>query len=255
MKCKICGKETRNIFRAKILNKFYINYYHCETCGFLQTEEPFWLEEAYAEPINATDTGYVSRNINLSKKMTILLFLFFDKNGKFLDYAGGYGMFVRLMRDAGFDFYWYDKYTPNLFAKGFEAADTEEYEAVTAFECFEHFVNPVVEIENILSFSGNIIISTELLPEPVPEPEAWWYYGLDHGQHISFYSYRTFRYIANNYGLNYVNHGNLHLLTRKKIQDIYLKVLKLSKFGLHLILQKMLKSKTWEDFERVRSGK
>ncbi len=38
----------------------------------------------------------------------------------FLDYAGGYGVFTRLMRDIGFDFYWHDPYTQNLFANGFE---------------------------------------------------------------------------------------------------------------------------------------
>lgn len=49
MTCKICGSETSQKFKAKILVKYDINYYHCENCGFLQTEEPFWLEEAYKE--------------------------------------------------------------------------------------------------------------------------------------------------------------------------------------------------------------
>ena len=120
MTCKICTQQPKQIFKGKILNKYDINYFYCEHCGFLQTEEPYWLEEAYNESINVSDTGYMQRNINLSQKLTILLALFFDKNGKFLDYAGGYGVFVRMMRDIGFDFYWDDKYTTNLFARGFE---------------------------------------------------------------------------------------------------------------------------------------
>jgi hypothetical protein len=120
MTCKICTQTTKPIFTAKILNKYGIKYYYCEHCGFLQTEESFWLEEAYVESINVSDTGYMQRNLLLSKKLTILLSLFFDKNAKFVDYAGGYGVFVRLMRDIGFDFYWDDKYTTNLFARGFE---------------------------------------------------------------------------------------------------------------------------------------
>jgi hypothetical protein len=51
----------------------------------------------------------MQRNINLSKMVATILLLFFDFRRKFLDYAGGYGVFVRLMRDIGFDFYWYDK--------------------------------------------------------------------------------------------------------------------------------------------------
>lgn len=217
MKCKICKKQISKIFKAKIMNKYDINYFHCQNCSFLQTEEPFWLEEAYSEPIDASDTGYIQRNLTLSKKTTILLSLFFDKNGKFLDDAGGYGMFVRLMRDIGFDFYWYDKYTPNLFARGFEASNGG-YEAVTAFECFEHFADPINEIENLLKLSNNIILSIELLPNPVPRPEEWWYYGLEHGQHISFYSLRTFEFIANKFGLIYTNLGGLHFLTKRKIK-------------------------------------
>ncbi len=50
-------------------------------------------------------------------------------------------MFTRLMRDYGFDFLHYDKHTQNLFARGFEFHD-EKIEAITCFECFEHFVNP-----------------------------------------------------------------------------------------------------------------
>ena len=253
MTCKICTQQPKQIFKGKILNKYDINYFYCEHCGFLQTEEPYWLEEAYNESINVSDTGYMQRNINLSQKLTILLALFFDKNGKFLDYAGGYGVFVRMMRDIGFDFYWDDKYTTNLFARGFEHKNGGGYEAVTTFESFEHFINPMDEIESLLKISNNIIFSTELLPNPIPKPEDWWYYGLDHGQHISFYSEKTFEFIAKKYNLNYTNLGRLHLLSEKKISNLQLKILKLNKFGLHKLLQKQLKSKTWDDYLKMKS--
>ncbi|PKP48055.1 MAG: hypothetical protein CVT92_16440 [Bacteroidetes bacterium HGW-Bacteroidetes-1] len=139
MNCKICNQQAKHVFKAKVLKKYVINYFHCEQCGFLQTEEPYWFDEAYRESINVSDTGYMQRNINLSQKLTILLALFFDKKAKFLDYAGGYGVFTRIMRDIGFDFFWDDKYTKNLFAKGFEYQKEWEYEAVTSFESLEHF--------------------------------------------------------------------------------------------------------------------
>jgi hypothetical protein len=126
---------------------------------------------------------------------------------------------------------------------------------VTTFESFEHFVNPIEEIENLLKISRNIIFSTELLPNPIPKPEDWWYYGLDHGQHISFYSEKTFQFIADKYGLNYSNLGSLHLLTEQKISNLKLKILKFSKFGLHKLLQKQLKSKTWEDSIKLKDNK
>jgi len=70
----------------------------------------------------------------------------------------------------GFNFYHYDPYTQNLFAKGFEYDSQFAINAVTTFETFEHFVNPLEEIEKMLSISKNIIFTTELLPQPIPKP-------------------------------------------------------------------------------------
>lgn len=51
MKCKICNKTTKKIFTAKILNKYNIGYFSCPNCKFIQTEEPYWLEESYKDSI------------------------------------------------------------------------------------------------------------------------------------------------------------------------------------------------------------
>jgi hypothetical protein len=256
MYCKICGKKAEKIFDAKILGKYKINYFYCNNCGFLQTEEPYWLDEAYKDPITLTDTGYMQRNLYLSRKVTALLTLFFDYKKKFLDYAGGYGVFVRLMRDIGFDFYWYDKYTQNLFARGFEYKEEmkNEIEAITCFETFEHFDQPIKELENMFLISKNIIFTTELLPEPIPKPDNWWYYTLEDGQHISFYSEKTFQYIAKNYKLNYIYFRNIHLLTEKHLTKQHLILaFGLSKFSFfRRFLRLKIKSRTWSDFEKTR---
>ena len=84
---------------------------------------------------------------------------------------GGYGIFTRLMRDIGFDFYWYDPHSINLLARGFETRSKNyKYELVTAFEVFEHFAELIKEIESMLQFSDNILFSTELLPSLIPKP-------------------------------------------------------------------------------------
>jgi hypothetical protein len=45
------------------------------------------------------------------------------------------------MRDIGFDYFWQDKYTENLFAQGFENTKIKngQIELLTCFEAFEHF--------------------------------------------------------------------------------------------------------------------
>ena len=247
MKCNICGTENQAYCSERIMDKYDIEYYHCSNCDFVQTEQPYWLEEAYSKSINLSDTGYMARNLSYANRLTILLYLLFGKNGTFLDYAGGYGVFVRLMRDIGFDFSWDDKYTKNMFSSGFEWNQQSRVDSVTLFEAFEHFVEPMIEIENLLKISDTIIFSTDLHPDPVPMPKDWWYYGLDHGQHISFYSKKTLGFIAKECELNYYNVGSLHILTKKTIPIWKFMVARLSRLGLHKVLVKRLDSKTWAD--------
>lgn len=220
MKCKICGSESREVFAARILRKYDIRYYFCPGCEFLQTERPYWLAEAYDEAINRYDTGILSRNSQLSVDVAVLLYFLFQPQRRFVDYAGGYGIFTRLMRDRGFDFYWHDPFCQNMVARGFEyTPGMEGIEAVTCFEAFEHFEDPLAEIEKILSISPNIIFSTALTPDPLPAPAEWWYFGLEHGQHIAFYRPRTLRYIAERFNLDfYSNQRGLHLLVRKGLK-------------------------------------
>ena len=251
MNCKICNHETKNIFITKILNKHNIKYYYCEYCGFLQTEEPYWLKEAYSNSISITDTGIISRNIGSSKITATILYFLFKKFEKFLDYGGGYGIFTRLMRDIGFDFYWHDPRSTNLLARGFEIKSKNyKYELVTAFEVFEHFTEPIKEITSMLKYSDNIFFSTYLLPSILPKPGEWWYYALESGQHISFYSYRTLKYISQKYNMNiYSNGRNIHMFTKnRKINNkLFNLLLKFQRFGLFFYVKKKMRSLTVED--------
>ncbi len=216
MNCKICKNESQLIFEDTILGKYPVQYFHCENCGFLWANEPEkWLNKAYKNAINVEDTGILIRNEMFKTNLSIILYHLFDKDAKYLDFAGGYGILTRMMRDIGFDFYWYDKYCKNLTAVGFEGSLSEKFDAITSFESFEHFVNPIEEIEKMLRVSKTIIFSTELLANPIPKPSKWWYYGLSHGQHISFYSEKTLKTLGENYGLNYYNVLGLHILSDK----------------------------------------
>lgn len=254
MFCKICGGCCIFVYEAKVLAKHLIKYYQCPKCYFLQTEEPYWLEESYQESINISDTGYISRNIYLSHISSVLIYLFFNRKARFIDYGGGYGVFVRLMRDIGFDFYWQDAYTENLFARGFEAK-TSQYELVTSFETFEHFVNPDKEIRIMLELSDNILFSTELYGNTAPLPNKWHYYGFTHGQHISFYNIKTLQYIAQKYSLRLWSNGSsLHLLTKQKINSNLLKLAYYSsKVGFADIVKKLMNSKTLSDCNYLRN--
>lgn len=255
--CKICGTSTRKIFKAKILNKYRVQYYQCPNCLFVQTEPAYWLKEAYQIPMDRSDTGVLKRNIIFSLKTSLLIHFLFNKNEKYLDYGGGWGIFTRLMRDLGFDYYWYDPYTENKFARGFEGDLNKKYNFLTLFESIEHFDNPQEEFKRIFQISENIFFSTELIPKSTPNPKQWWYYGLNHGQHISFYSKETLEQIAKEYSLfYYTNNKNMHLFSKQKISKSVFKFL-VSKFGTLLLpfVFNKSKSKSFSDYEELLTAK
>jgi hypothetical protein len=249
--CKICGKASHQIFRRKVLDKYDIAYFQCSACKFIQTEEPYWLEEAYRHSLNIEDTGIIKRNILCAKRTSVVLYSYFNHNGRYLDYGGGTGLFVRLMRDYGYNFYWNDPFTANIFARGYEYDFSQpgSYDAVTSFECFEHFVDPHAEIKKMLSIAPAIIFSTEIFSGSVPSPEIWPYYYFSHGQHISLYSLKSLQMIAQEYHLHLLtNNKSFHvLMPENKSSSVFQALLKASVLGLPSVITALQGTKTKVD--------
>jgi hypothetical protein len=228
--CRLCGSSSDLLFVAEVLAKYKVRYFKCSECALIQTEEPYWLDEAYNSAISLLDVGLLSRNYGLVQPIASILKLIPDKNNHYLDYGGGYGVFTRLMRDAGYDFYLFDKYSENLFCKHFELKDcstTEKFAAVTAFELFEHLPNPFSQVKELFEFSDVVIFSTELQPDDnLLRPEDWWYFVPISGQHVAFYSIRTLKKVADLIGCSlYTNGSNLHVLSKRSlISDPFCKV-------------------------------
>ena len=252
IKCKICGEDSILYFKSPILaDKYEAEYYSCHNCGFVQTQEPFWLQEAYETPVTNEDTGVLLRNEETKKTLAIVLYNIFRESGKFLDYGGGYGFLTRSMRDIGFNYYWYDKYCQNVTAIGFEGDLNQKYDAISSCETFEHFVNPLKEIERILKLTDTIIFTETLMPDIMPEPGKWWYYCTNHGQHVSFYRKQTLSFIAQKYRLNYYQIFNLHIFTNKNLEKLVSYMKKTSKSELYKSVCKNLKSKTVDDMNYI----
>jgi len=212
MKCLIDNSDMEIWDKCIVLGKYSVNYYKCKKCGIIKTQDPFWLDEAYSDAITDSDIGLVSRNIENSHIISAILNELFPRNGVFLDWGGGYGMFVRMMRDRGFNFEWYDLFCSNIFAKGFERKKTK-YDAITAFELMEHLENPIETLDEMFMYTDNVIFSTMIYPEAVKNTSEWWYFSLETGQHITIYSSESLSKIAKKLGKRYVSCENYHIMS------------------------------------------
>jgi len=252
-----------------VLNKYPVSYLQCSECGFIQTEEHFWLEEAYANAISALDTGILQRNLSLSNTTADIINKLFNPSGKFLDFGGGFGIFVRLMRDKGYNFYRYDKYCENLFASYFDIGNnleriTEKFELATAFEVFEHLSDPLLEIEEMFKLSDTIFFTTELIPKDIKDLKEWWYFAPEAGQHISFYSKQSLEIIAAKFNAVFYSNGSCHILSKRRISSPFfsktilrfkqaIKIYKRFREMLNLAkVAKSMDSLTWKDYEYIR---
>lgn len=219
-RCQICDAQMQLVFDAKILGKYDVGYFHCAHCGFLRTETPYWLDEAYSDAIAVTDTGVMGRNVLLANELAVFLQVCLDPKARYLDVAGGYGVLTRLMRDYGFDFYWVDRHCENLLARGFEyEANGLPLRAMTAFEVIEHVPDPYAFVSELMTTYAcrTLIFSTTLYPGSRPPGADWWYYSHITGQHISFFQRRTVEVLAKRMGLSLYASGNVFVITDRPL--------------------------------------
>lgn len=222
--CVLCGSKSKKVFEHKIMGKYTAEYYQCPNCALVFVDNPYWLEEAYASAIAMTDTGIIVRNINNIVIVKDLLNHWYSFASTILDYGGGCGIFVRMLRDVGYNAFWFDKYADPILCRGFEW-NGDHVDVLCCFEVFEHYNNPCISISDLMNISSDFIVSTELYDDGFNvKSKDWWYYQFDSGQHISFYSKLTMDYIAKKYNLNYYNICGLHWFTPKEISSFKVKL-------------------------------
>ena len=251
MICGICHAPSASFGAALILDKHRIHYYRCPQCGFIQTERPYWLPEAYSESIQSIDVGAIQRNLQTSAIASAVISLLFPRGNMFLDFGGGHGTFVRLMRDRGFNFFWQDLYAKNIHARSFEHKTDARYDLVTAFELLEHLPNPLEDIANAFALSDNLLATTLVLPNPAPVPPNWWYYAVRGGQHVSFYTPAALKEIAQYFSRHFHSTGFYHLFTREPMSPIRFRLATGTRTSMLINMLRRRKSLTASDFERL----
>jgi hypothetical protein len=108
----------------------------------------------------------------------------------------------------------------------------------------------------LLNIAPNILLTTSIIPDPAPKPSDWWYYGLEHGQHIGFYRLQTLQYLADKFGLYLISDGaSRHFFSKQKYSYYAWRILIKAADKFPKILRIGMRSKTWEDHLLISRNK
>ncbi len=215
--CRACGDRTSAFGSQIVLGHHLAEYRRCVGCGSVMVVDPRWLSEAYENPINSTDVGLVQRCRSVSVRLSGFLRASRRPVGSCLDFGGGNGLFVRMMRDAGFHFRWHDPMATNEFAIGHVGELSGRYSLITLIEVLEHLSDPADVLDDLAGHADLIVASTVLLPQPPPTPGRWWYYAPETGQHITFFTTEAMNILATRLGMRYWGDATMHLFSRHPV--------------------------------------
>jgi 2-polyprenyl-6-hydroxyphenyl methylase/3-demethylubiquinone-9 3-methyltransferase len=201
--CKICGGHAVP-FDSVDFNKFcsvddfykfgqsgiVINYHRCLSCSFIFTEDfDDWSKEDFSAFIYNADYVLVDPEY-ISVRPVQFAADFAERfqgceSARILDYGSGSGVFVRLMREHGFE---------NM--EGYDPFSSPErpagvFDIITCFEVIEHSCDPVktlAEMKSFLRNDGCIIFSQTTQPADILSLRGNWWYLAPRNGHVSTYS-------------------------------------------------------------------
>ena len=111
-------------------------------------------------------------------------------------------------------------YNVSIYDPYFEkdlAYRNQKYDLIVTTEVIEHMVNPLNELEHMLSLledKGYLLIMT-LFREMDEERFLTWWYRRDK-THISFFNETTFQYIQNKFDLTEISNNNKNIIVFQK---------------------------------------
>jgi hypothetical protein len=172
--CRLCGGTLKHIYNLRILHRYDINYFECENCQSAQTENPYWLDEAYNKANEQNlDIGAIQRNLH----------------------------------------YVIDKYREPTYGEGFTEPDFKSPDLLLAFELLEHFPNPKLDLEKLFNYNPKVLMfSTEIYCK---QKQDWWYFALESGQHVFFYSMKSLHFLAAKYSYSLLVSGGFIIFMKE----------------------------------------
>lgn len=214
--CKVCNNNELVKLEGKRLRA---PYYHCKRCDliFVSSEALIYGEEErerYSRHNNSLENeGYV----NMFKRfIESALLPFRAQLTNALDYGSGPGpVLAHLLDELGLEVEHYDPYfSPEKVYQG------KKYSLITSTEVFEHFKEPAKELElltGLLKPGGLLAIMTHFHLGDYERFKKWWY--IIDNTHCTFYSRKSFDFIAERQGLKVVYCNDKNIIVLKKMES------------------------------------
>ena len=185
-----------------------VDYFLCETCGFCFAPEfRQWTHADFQNRIYNADYLKVDPDCSQARPQAnarLLQQAFrLPADVSHLDYGGGEGLLSRLLAEAGWQSRSFDPFQGDTNSG---TAPSSCYGLVTAFEVFEHVVDPhalVGRLKGLLARPGLIVFSTLLSDGQIaPGKKLDWWYAAPRNGHLSLFSRTSLMRLAQQHGLN-----------------------------------------------------
>jgi SAM-dependent methyltransferase len=184
-----------------------VYYALCSKCGFCFTPDlATWKLEEFEERIYNdeyvfVDPDYIEARPRANAAHLVSMFGDRARSIKHLDYGGGNGHLVKLLRESRWQSVSYDPFVDRNVRLG----NLGKFDLITAFEVFEHVPDVQDLMSNLcslLSPNGLVLFSTLISDGNIhPNQRISWWYASPRNGHISLFSRKSLEILAQNYGV------------------------------------------------------
>lgn len=220
--CPVCGGASSLLdvvdfnksceeAKGKFLSLAGIPVYYalCSNCGFCFTPELMtwklqkFKERIYNDEYILVDPDYIEARPRANAANLISMFGDSAHSIKHLDYGGGSGLLVNLLRQSNWQSTSYDPFVN----RNVSVEQLGKFDLITAFEVFEHVPNVqelMSNLRSLLSPYGLVLLSTLLSDGNIHAKQriSWWYASPRNG-HISLFSRNSLAILAKNSGFSF----------------------------------------------------
>jgi SAM-dependent methyltransferase len=203
---KSCEEVKGNFLKLVGIPVYYV---HCGDCSFCFAPEfADWTltefeKKIYNNDYYTVDHDYIDVRPRANAATIMSMFGKSNYPIRHLDYGGGSGVLVRILKESSFDSISYDPFVDRQV----EINQLGKFDLITAFEVFEHVPDVkqlMTDLNSLLSPDGIVLFSTLLSDGNIkPNQRLLWWYASPRNGHISLFSKKSLTLLADDFSFKF----------------------------------------------------